>query len=140
MLAGDVRARAAVREELPSELAGIVVETDRGGRGEPGSNEALTDQLLRIAAEHSGHHADEYTERFQAGLAHGQAVHGDQRVAQAAEMGAVQTLLFEPDSHPPRGAFLLKACTRTSSSVALVAKRTGLADGVGAVLRFTLPR
>jgi hypothetical protein len=61
-------------------------------------------------------------------------------VDKAAEIGAVQTLLFEPGVPASREAFLLKACAQTSSAMGLVTEGTALQDGVGAVLRYPLPQ
>lgn len=138
VLAGEVQARTAIRDELPSPLAEIVSETDRGDRNPGASEEALADELLRIAGEARTGGASARTEQLRAGLAHGQATQGADAVAQAAEMGAVDTLLFEPDVPAFREAMLLKSCAETDSTFALVAEETVLTDGVGALLRFSI--
>ncbi len=136
VLAGEVQARTAVRQELSKHLADRLVETDRGGRDEHASDEALTDALLRIADEDSSLSATHRTEQLHAQAAHGHAVQGHESVAQSAEMGAVDTLLLDPDQPAKREAFLLKICAQTSASVAVVAAGTEMTDGVGALLRF----
>lgn len=138
MLAGDVQSRTAIRDVLPGELDTLVVETDRGGRDENASDEALTDELLRIAGEESQNRAENYTERLQAGLSHGQAVQGYQHVIDAAEHGAVETLLLEDGADVPNEPFVLKACTDIKSSVGLLAEGSAVLDGVAALLRFTI--
>ncbi|GAB2741892.1 Vms1/Ankzf1 family peptidyl-tRNA hydrolase [Salinifilum aidingensis] len=136
VLAGEVQARSALRDKLPEELADLVVETDSSGRDDNASEEALAEQMRRIAGEHSASSAEERAEQLNAGIAHGRAVHGDAAVARAAEMGAVDTLLFEHGRPAAREDFLLKACAATGSSVDLAAEGTGMTDGVGALLRF----
>ncbi|GAA4871694.1 hypothetical protein [Saccharopolyspora cebuensis] len=136
VLAGEVQGRTALRAELPDELGDRLVETGRGGASADGSEEALTEELLRIAGEESDRSAREQHDRWSGGLAHDRAVQGHEEVAKAAEMGAVETLLFEPDTPVAREAVLLKAAARTDAEVALTTASTGLADGVGAVLRF----
>lgn len=138
VLAGEVQARTAVREQLSSPLSDILVETDRGGRDEHASDEALADELLRIAGQESARAARQRTEELEHGLAHEQAVQGKETVAKAAEMGAVSTLLFERDASAARDAFLLKSCAETGAQFDLVAADTELTDGVGALLRFPL--
>ncbi len=138
VLAGEVQARTAIRKEIPAELADIVVETDRGGRDANASDEALTEELLRIAADASERRAEETAERWEVDLAHDRAVHGSEAVAHAAEMGAIETLLFEDGQTASREAFLLKTCAETNSSVTVVPDGTKLNDGVGANLRYPL--
>ena len=138
VLAGEVQARTEIREQLPAELTGLVVETDRGGRDAGASDESLTEEMLRIADEASRKRAEQNAERLEAGLAHEQAVQGGEQVAHAAEMGAVETLLFEDGVPASREAFLLSTCAQTSSSVSVVPRGTGLAEGVGAILRYPL--
>ncbi|MHA6798377.1 baeRF2 domain-containing protein [Bounagaea algeriensis] len=138
VLAGEVQARSALRDELPSELADLLVETGSSGRDGNASEEALAEQLSNAASEHSAGAAEARAEELNAGLAHGNAVHGSDAVAQAAEMGAVATLLFEHGRPATREAFLLRACAGTSSDVDLVTGGTNMADGVGALLRFPL--
>ncbi|WP_258016139.1 hypothetical protein [Streptomyces sp. AJS327] len=136
VLAGGVQARAAVRDALHDGLAALLVETERGGRDERASDEALNDELLRFAAEESARVAGERAGALRAGQPHEQAAEGDQPVVRAAELGAVDTLLFEEDVRVPRESLLLKTCAETSSAFGLVPGGTGLADGVGALLRF----
>jgi stalled ribosome rescue protein Dom34 len=136
VLAGEVQARTAVGERLPDELAGILVETGRGGRDEHASDESLTEELLRTASDQSASDAERCTERLRAGLAHGRAVQGNEKVARAAEMGAVETLLLERGRAASREAFLLKTCAESGSAVDLVNEDAGLIDSVGALLRF----
>lgn len=136
VLAGEVQGRTAVREALPTELSEILVETQRGGQDESRSDELLNDELVRIAKTESDRVAAEHGERFEAGLAHGNAVQGAHSVENAVRSAAVETLLLEYDRHAPDEAELLKACAQASSDAALVPEQTTLTDGVGALLRF----
>lgn len=139
VLAGGVQARTAVREALPSELGKLLTETERGGQSGHGLHEeddALAEELLRIAGEVHDAAAERRTGGLREGLAHGEAAEGDIPVGAAAESGAVGTLMFEPGVPASREAFLLKVCAGTGSSFALTAEGADLKDGVGALLRF----
>ncbi|MGW7516179.1 baeRF2 domain-containing protein [Streptomyces sp. NPDC054796] len=136
ILAGEVQGRTAVREELPGELTDILAETDRGGSGDRGAEEALADEVLRIVGEKSEESARHWVSQLEEGLAHGRAAKGDPDVVKAAEMGALDTLLFEDGAKAKREALLLKVAAETSASFALVPEGTGLTDGVGGLLRF----
>lgn len=138
VLAGEAQGRQAIRAELHDELARLAVEVDRGGEGPKESDTALTDELLRIAEETSERFAAERTEQWQTALAHELAVQGAQEVAHAAEMGAVETLLFEPGAEATREAFLLKVCSQTDARFDVVTAGTGLGEGVGAILRYRM--
>lgn len=139
VLAGEVQERTALRDALGEELARLYVDAERGDDQDEAAEQALAEQLRTIAEQESTRSAEARAEQLNAGLAHGQAVHGAEAVAQAAEMGAVETLLFEHDAAAAREALLLKMCAQTSSQADLVVHGTGLADGVGALLRFPLP-
>ncbi|MGH3096332.1 MAG: hypothetical protein ACRDMV_10085 [Streptosporangiales bacterium] len=139
VLAGETQARTAVRDELSARLAGICVEADRGGTDDDAAEQALAEQIRQIASEESARNAAARSEQLNEGLAHGRAVHGAEAVGQAAERGAVDTLLFEHHVSAVREAALLHACAETGASVDLVDTGTDLGDGVGALLRFPLP-
>lgn len=138
VLAGEVQARTEVRDLLPPDLAPIAVEAERGGLDQHGSDDQLAEQLLEIAGRESERGQQDAAERLEAGIPHGNAVHGDAPVAKAAEMGAVDTLLFEDGAAASREAFLLKTCAETDSEFALLPEGTGTADGVAALLRFPI--
>lgn len=138
VLAGEVQARTEVRDLLPPDLAPIAVEAERGGLDEHGSDDQLAEQLLEIAGRESERGQQDAAERLEAGIPHGNAVHGDAPVVRAAEMGAVDTLLFEDGAPASREAFLLKTCAETDSEFALLPEGTGTADGVAALLRFPI--
>ena len=133
VLAGTVEARTTIREVLPEDLATIAVETDRGGGG---SDEPLTQELLRIATEHSASSAEHYADRLREGQSHDHAVQGRRAVMEAAERGAVDTLLFEHDRSASDEAEVLRACVETDSSFGLLPEGSEVTDGVAALLRF----
>lgn len=136
VLAGEAQGRTALRDALPENFAGMVADAERGDAQDEGGEAALAEQLREIAERESARTAASRAEQLNAGLAHGQAVHGADAVAKAAEMGAVETLLFEHESAGSREAMLIKTCAQTGSHADLVPDGTGLADGVGALLRF----
>lgn len=140
VLAGEIQDRTAIREKLPDDLTHLVVETDRGGRGDDSpDDEALTGELLRLAESESADHAKHRTERLREGLGLGESVRGHQSVMRAAEAGAVDTLLLDPDKHSPGEPLLLKLCAQSGSAAGVVSPGTDLPDGVGALLRFPVP-
>lgn len=140
VLAGEVQSRTAVRQQLTDDIAGLVTEAEHGGRDEPTADEALHDELLTMAGDQAARRSARYTDQFNAALKRGRAVQSHEQVAEAAESGAVDTLLFEsgvPGSHE---GSLLKLCAQTSSEFGVVTEDTGLTDGVGAILRFPPPQ
>ncbi|AXK36758.1 hypothetical protein DVA86_33590 [Streptomyces armeniacus] len=138
ILAGEVQARTAVRDALPAPLRDTVTETSRGGAHAGSSDEALTDEVLRIAERESTADAEEQVDRLRSGLGHDRAAEGSQAVGAAAEMGAVDTLLLEDGAAASREAFLLRNCAESASTLTVAPAGTGLKDGVGALLRFPL--
>lgn len=139
VLAGEVQDRTAIRDALTERLANLYVDAERGDHQDEAAEQALAEQLRHIAEDESTRAARSRAEDLNAGLAHSHAVLGADRVAKAAEMGAVGTLLFEHDAAAEHEASLIKMCAQTSSHVDLVERGTGLDDGVGALLRFPLP-
>ena len=138
VLAGETKAREAIRAELADELDRLVVETDRGGEAAGESEAALTDELLRIARDVRGRREEQRRQHWSAAMAHELAAQGAADVAHAAEQGAVETLLFAPDTTAIRESFLIKACAQTAAAVDLVTTDTELPEGIGAVLRYRM--
>ncbi|MFR9676285.1 hypothetical protein [Streptomyces sp. TR06-5] len=135
VLAGEVQGRTAVREQLPA-LHPLLEETDRGGREDDRAEEALRDEVLRIAARFTDRAAEDQASRLYEADAKGLATRGDPQVMKAAESGAVDTLLIERGRSVAREALLLKTGAQTGAGVAVVPRGTDLPDGIGAVLRF----
>ncbi len=139
VLAGEVQGRTAVAGELTDELAKLLTSIDRGGGERPITDDELSRELARIAERVGSDYAAHYAEVLGDGLPHGQAATGGEKLAEAAEFGAVDTLLFEDTAPAAREAFLIKTCAETDASFELLPAGTGIADGAGALLRFPLP-
>lgn len=138
LLAGETKGREAARAELTDELARLVTETDRGGEGAGDSESALTDELLRTAAQVRQNQEEQRRQSWSAAMAHELAAEGAGDVAHAAEQGAVETLLFAPGTPATRESFLIKMCAKTDAGVDLVTADTELRDNVGAILRYRM--
>ncbi|MDN6679907.1 MAG: hypothetical protein L0L17_09490, partial [Yaniella sp.] len=110
---------------------------ENGGTDDDAAEEALAEELRSIASDVANDRSQELTERYEHAAAHDQAVEGADRVARAAEMGAVETLLFEHDRSATDEAKLLGASARVDARLGLL--NTHVEDGVAAVLRFEAP-
>lgn len=104
VLAGDVRAREAVRSALGSTYADMVVELHTGGRADGIDTEKLGDEVLaevaRVAAEQDRAVTDRYAEaagRADAGVGDRLAVQGPADTLAALRQAAVETLLVVDD-------------------------------------------
>lgn len=139
VLAGEVQGRSAMRHELPGEMSKLVVETDRGGGDRHSVEDTLIEDLVGIADQIHTDGQRDYSETLGARRARGEATDGHGNVAAAAEIGAVDTLLFEDQSPAVREAFLLQACAGIDADFALLPAGSGITDGVAALLRFPLP-
>ncbi|GAA2786943.1 hypothetical protein [Saccharopolyspora taberi] len=136
VLAGGVQARTALRDELPADLSDRLVETERSGLAPNASDEALDEELIRIAGEENRRREEYNADRMRTEQAQGRAVQGGDSVVKAAEQGAVETLLLEENVPAQREASLFKSCAETTASVELVPSGVGLTGGAGAILRF----
>jgi stalled ribosome rescue protein Dom34 len=139
VVAGEVQERTAIRDALPEGLASLYVDAERGDAQDHAAEAALNEQLRKIAEDESTRTAHARTEELQEGLAHGQAVDGADQVDHAAELGAVDTLLFEHEVTADDEASLLKKCAESGARADIVENDTKLTDGVAALLRFPLP-
>lgn len=137
VLAGAVQARTALQKELSPALREHFAETDAGGVDDDGAEEALANELHRLAEELSTAAAQQRAEQFGTAKAHGLAVEGADRVSKALEMSAVETLLLEYDRGAAREAQVLAASVRTDAEAALI--DTHVEDGIAAILRFDVP-
>lgn len=134
VLAGEVQGRTALRDELSSALQNEYAEIDAGGVSDDGAEEALADELRRLATELSTASAVQRADQFESAKAHGLAVEGAAAVDQALEMGAVETLLLEYDRSAVREAPILAATVRTDAAASLIESQVD--DAVAAILRF----
>lgn len=138
VLAGEAQARTSIRAELPVDLAGICVEASRGGTDDAAAEEALADELRELAGGDVARREAARSEQFHAARAHGLAADGKNDVARAAEMGAVETLLFAHATPGTDESRLLLASASSGADVALVDADTALPESIGAVLRFPI--
>lgn len=138
VLAGEVQGRTALRDELPAALQNEYVEIDAGGVSDDGAEEALADELRRIAAELSDNSAAQRADQLESAKAHGLAVEGAEAVQRALEMGAVETLLLEYDRPAAGEASILAASVRTDAAASLVDSQVD--DAVAAILRYEVPQ
>ncbi|QXV55842.1 peptide chain release factor 2 [Amycolatopsis sp. TNS106] len=172
VLAGEVQARALVRDELPPRGTDKVVELEEGGRAEGSRPEALEAEVRRVLAEHAERRRRDVIDRFRAGQGRdgGTAVDGLARTTAALRSGAVETLLIDGESLADRlvwvagdptqvattkedldvsgaAAEALTQCRADEAIPAAVLAEgaelvpvsgEGLAEGVGAVLRFAI--
>lgn len=136
ILAGEVQDRTSSRDQLPGDLHGKVVETSRGGAPDLGAQDALDEEVLRIATEHIERRLQDNASRLQEALGHQDAVQGDAQVLKAAETGALETLLLEEEAAAKRESLLLREASRTGAHLALVPQGTGLEGGSAGILRF----
>jgi Bacterial archaeo-eukaryotic release factor family 2 len=168
VLAGDVRARQLVRDQLPERVDARIVETDAGGRAPGVDSEPLkkvTDEAVRARA---SEHRAEVLDAYRRDLGTGAAVAGLPEVTAALRRGGVRALLLDRDRHPqadlwvsadprqvgserdqilagepfraPAPAALIRAAVgERADVVAVTADELELTDGVGAVLRYAQP-
>lgn len=137
VLAGEVQGRTALQDELSERLQDIWREAEHGGTDDDAAEQALADELRAIASDVAQDRAQEITERFHQAKAHNQAVEGAESVSRAAELGAVETLLFEYDRSATDEAELLGASVRVDAQLDLV--KSAVDDAVAALVRFEIP-
>lgn len=140
LLAGEAQGRTAVRAELSAALAEIVQETDEGGLAEVGGDnagEALSRAVGSVASDLAAGHAIAQSDRFEEAKARGRAAEGVSAVAQAAGMGAVETLLLSYDDPTPGESGLVVDCAQIDADAALI--EAEVEGGIAAILRFEAP-
>ena len=138
VLAGEVQGRTALREELPTALIEILRDVDSGGVQDDGAENALAEELQAVAGSVAAERARETAERLEYSLAHNLAVQGAERVARAAEMGAIESVVLHQLNSVDNEAALLAAAAQIDSAVELT---TSEIDGdIAAILRFEAPQ
>lgn len=137
VIAGEVQGRKALRDELPEALHTISREAERGGTDDEGAEEALAEELRTIADDFAAERSQELTERFEHAKAHDLAAEGAEAVARAAQMGAIETLLFEYERSAVDEAKVLSTSVQGDAQLGLL--EDSVADAVAAVLRFEAP-
>jgi hypothetical protein len=138
VLGGEVQGRTSLRDELPVALQNKYIEIEAGGITDESAEEALAEELGRVAEQFSTEAARARSEQYGTAHANGLAVEGASRVQQALDQGAVETLLLEYDRNARNEAELLAASTRTDAETALTDNQSE--DAVAAILRFPLPQ
>jgi Bacterial archaeo-eukaryotic release factor family 2 len=159
IVAGDVRARQLLIDQLPQRWRARLVEVDGGSRA-PGADLTAIDRVAEqavaeVAARRQAAAVDRFLAQFQV-PGRGSAVAGVQAVAAAFEQAQVDTLLLDPDDvsqaraapWPQAGRAddaLIRSAALTDAELVLVSPSNGwldggrrrLDDGVGAVLRYS---
>ncbi|HEX6077011.1 MAG TPA: Vms1/Ankzf1 family peptidyl-tRNA hydrolase [Micromonosporaceae bacterium] len=97
LLAGDVRARAAISDHLPTGLRRMVVETEHGSRAPGAAETPLRDEAARLASDLGAREHSEVTERFLTDRGDpDRTAEGLEQVIEAVRVHAVSTLLLDP--------------------------------------------
>jgi hypothetical protein len=136
VIGGDVRARQLLIGQLPERWRARAVEVDGGSRA-AGADPAAIEAATRVAvADAVARHRAEAIDRFR--VRGGEyAVAGAAAVVAAFDRGQVETLLLDPDRSVPDDDALIHAAASTDAGLLLLSSAdVGLADGVGAVLRY----
>lgn len=137
VLAGETQGRNKLHDELSEALQEIAQQTEHGGTDDDAAEEALAEELRLIASDVADVRSQELTKRYAHARAHDYAVEGSEWVVRAAEMGAVETLLFEHNRSATEEAKVLGASVKVDASLGLLS--SDVEDGVAAVLRFEAP-
>lgn len=96
ILAGDARARAALRGRLGHRSRGLLVETDRGGRAEGSPADSLREEVERLAGECDIRRHDRLVSRFEEEPGpQDRAVQGVRPTVAAVRRAQVGTLLLD---------------------------------------------
>ncbi|MQA26510.1 MAG: hypothetical protein GEU94_13810 [Micromonosporaceae bacterium] len=103
LLAGDVRARAAISDRLPATVRRMVVETEHGGRAPGAAEGPLREEVARIAADWARRDHGRLMEKFATEREHSErAAEGLEQVIEAARLGQIDTLLLAPGARRER--------------------------------------
>src|SRR5699024_9618624 len=129
--------RNKLHDELSEALQEIAQQTEHGGTDDDAAEEALSEELRLIASDVADVRSQELTKRYAHARAHDYAVEGSEWVVRAAEMGAVETLLFEHNRAATEEAKVLGASVKVDASLGLLS--SDVEDGVAAVSRFEAP-
>jgi hypothetical protein len=97
VVAGEVRARQALIERLPTALADRVVETDAGSRTAGADRAPLDDMTAEAIRQTAQAHRAAMLEAFQVGLPRGRCAVGLAEVVAAAQQSRISALLVNRD-------------------------------------------
>jgi peptide subunit release factor 1 (eRF1) len=148
IVAGDVRARQLLIDQLPRRWRDRLTEVDGGSRAAGADltavDRAAEQAVAEVAARRQAAAVDRFLAQFQV-PGRRSAVAGVPAVAAAFDRAQVDTLLLDPDSVGPSDDALIRSAALTDAELVLVS--TGgrpldgggrrLDDGVGAVLRYS---
>jgi hypothetical protein len=99
VMAGDVKARSAVREQLPESLSAELVELDHGGRAVDGGDDALAAEVQSVIRDRVVATTLSVVHELRDRMGQGRAVAvGVRDVTDAFVRGQVDTLLLDPDA------------------------------------------
>ncbi|MGH3648824.1 MAG: Vms1/Ankzf1 family peptidyl-tRNA hydrolase, partial [Micromonosporaceae bacterium] len=103
LLAGDVRARAAICGHLPPTVRRTVIESDHGGRAQGAADAPLRHELARLAADSLSRAHATVVERFASHRRDpSRTAEGLARTIEAVRAGSVDTLLLSPSAPDQR--------------------------------------
>lgn len=134
VVAGEVQGRTAVKAELSTRVTELLEETDQGGTDDDAAEEALYDALKSLASDRVQAKQTEHTENLSYSTAHDLAVEGADKVSQAAQRGAVATVLLNYDVGADGEGAILADAVLSSADVGLI--DGDVADGIAAILRY----
>ncbi|WP_193096397.1 Vms1/Ankzf1 family peptidyl-tRNA hydrolase [Brevibacterium sp. FME17] len=134
VVAGEVQGRTAVKAELSTRVTELLEETDQGGTDDDAAEEALYDALKSLASDRVQAKQTEHTENLSYSKAHDLAVEGADKVSQAAQRGAVATVLLNYDVGADGEGAILADAVLSSADVGLI--DGDVADGIAAILRY----
>ncbi|MGO2643051.1 baeRF2 domain-containing protein [Brevibacterium aurantiacum] len=134
VVAGEVQGRTAVKAELSTRVTELLEETDQGGADDDAAEEALYDALKSLASDRVQAKQNEDTENLSYSKAHDLAVEGQEKVSQAAQRGAVATVLLNYDVGSEGEGAILADAVLSSADVGLI--DGDVADGIAAILRY----
>ena len=166
LVAGDVRARAALVDQADAAWKDLVVSIDEGGRAAGADREPVDRRMNELIAEHEARECAEVLEQIQAAGAHGLSVTGKEHVVEALRKGQVETLVLADDleddtllvggsplelganqhdmdalgSHGgvvPAERALVAAAVASAAKVVVVPRSAMTGEPVAAVLRYT---
>jgi hypothetical protein len=94
LVAGDVRARAALVEQAPDQWQDLVVQIDEGGRAAGADREPIERREAELVAEHEARAVAKVIDQVQGAAAHGLSVTGIEPVVEALRKSQVETLVL----------------------------------------------
>jgi hypothetical protein len=94
LLAGDVRARQLIADEVGQEVSQVLVSIAEGGRAAGADRDVITARAAELIAENEAAETTRVLEQIDAASAHGLAVTGTALVVEALRKAQVETLVL----------------------------------------------